>query len=240
MENWNLQLLKRILKYLMIICLPILVFNILGIILKPFNLSNETIHILSTFAATILAINATLCAIKASTIDTAKKENRFKYTMIWYFSISIILTLINIYVVTSAFLDNPLVIIFDGLILCIIVLSLVWIWFFYSCYKECKVAISKDNKGRILFFTNLIRTILVAIASFLLIQTNIINNISSNSYSGMPLKCLLNCPDFQKDLFCAIAYFFNCIASLFYPMIDMYMYTVKATRKKAEDYEILD
>ena len=107
MENWNLQLLKRILKYLIIICLPILAFNILVIILKPFNLSNETFYILSTFAAIILAINAALCAIKASTIDTAKKENRFKYTMIWYFSISIILTLINIYVVSAVFLDNP-------------------------------------------------------------------------------------------------------------------------------------
>lgn len=240
MKKCNLQSLKELLKYLMIIFLPILVYIILGIILKPFKISNETIDILNTFAAIILATNTALCAINASTIDTTKKENRFKYTMIWYFSISIILALINIKVISSMFLDNPLVIIFDGLILCIVVLSLVWIWFFYSCYKECKVAISKDNKGRILFFTNLVRTILVAIASFLLIQTNIINNISSNSYRGIPLKSLLNCPDFQKDLFCAIAYFFNCIASLFYPMIYMYMYTIKATRKKAEDYEILD
>lgn len=240
MEKWNLQFLKRILKYLMIMCLPILVCIILGIILKPFNFSNKTIETLNTFAAIILATNTALCAINVATIVSAKKENRFKYTMIWYFSISIILALINIYVISSMFLDNPPFTTFDSLILYIVVLSLVWIWFFYSCYKECKVAISKDNKGRILFFTNLIRTILVAIASFLLIQTNIINNISSNSYSGTPLKFLLNCPDFQKDLFCAIAYFFNCIASLFYPMIDMYMYTVKATRKKAEDYEILD
>lgn len=240
MENWNLQLLKRTLKYLMIMCLPILVCIILGIILKLFNLSNEIIYILSTFAAIILATNAVLCAIKVSTIDTTKKENRFKYTMIWYFSISIILALICINVFSSMFLDNPPFTIFDSLILYMVVLSLVWIWFFHSCYKECKVAISKDNKGRILFFTNLIRTILVAIASFLLIQTNIINNISSNSYSGMPSKCLLNCPDFKKDLFCAIAYIFNSIASLFYPMIDMYVYTIKATRKKAEDYEILD
>lgn len=102
------------------------------------------------------------------------------------------------------------------------------------------MAISKDNKEHTLFFIKLIRTVLVAIASFLLIQTNIITNISSNSYKETPLISLLNCPDFQKDLFCAIAYFLNCIATSFYPMIDMYLYTTKLTRKKAEDYEILD
>ena len=240
MEKWNLQLLKRIFKYLMIMCLPFLAFNILGNILKLFNLSNEIIYIFSTFAAIILATNAVLCFINVVTIVLTKKENRFKYTMICYFGLGVILIFINIKVTSSIFLDHPKSAIFDNLLIYMAVLSLVWIWFFHSCYKECKVAISKDNKGRTLFFTKLIRTILVAIASFLLIQTNIINNMSPNGYSGMPLKCLLNCPDFQKDLFCAIAYIFNSIAASFYPMIDMYMYTIKATRKKAEDYEILD
>lgn len=239
MKKCNLQSLKELLKYSMII-LPIFVYIILGIILKLFNFSSEIFDLLITFTVIIFSINTTLCLINITISEVTKKENRFRNTMIGYFILSTILVLINIKVISSMFLDNPPVTIFDSLIIYIVVLSLVWIWFFHSCYKECKVAISKDNKGRILFFTNLVRTILVAIASFLLIQTNIINNISSNSYRGIPLKSLLNCPDFQKDLFCAIAYFFNCIASLFYPMIDMYMYTIKATRKKAEDYEILD
>lgn len=237
MEKWNLQFLKRILKYLMIMCLPILVCIILGIILKPFNFSNKTIETLNTFAAIILATNTALCAINVATIVSAKKENRFKYTMIWYFSLGVILIFINIKVISSMFLDNPQSAIFDNLLIYMAVLSLVWIWFFHSCYKECKVAISKDNKGRTLFFTKLIRTILVAIASFLLTQTNIITNISSHHYCK---TLLLTNPTFPKDLFCAIAYIFNSIAASFYPMIDMYMYTIKATRKKAEDYEILD
>lgn len=117
----------------MIIFLPILVYIILGIILKLFNFSSEIFDLLITFTV-FFSINATLC-------------------------------LINIINITISEI------------------------------------------------------------------TNIINNISSNSYRGISLKSLLNCPDFQKDLFCAIAYFFNCIASLFYPIIYVHVYYKSNTQE---------
>lgn len=48
MKKCNLQSLKKISKYLMIIFLPILVYIILGIILKLFNFSSEIFDLLIT------------------------------------------------------------------------------------------------------------------------------------------------------------------------------------------------
>ena len=222
MEKCTLQCLKKCFSSI-IALLSVCLF----LFLSCLNPSDEVIKNLLDFVRIIIFINLMLWIQKLVFIGI--KKNRFKYTMIWDFGISIILVSINIYVISSMFLDKPQASIFDNLIIYMSVLFLVWIWFFHSCYKECKVAISKDNKGHILFFTKLIRTILVAIASFLLIQTNIITNLSFNSYEEMSLISLLHCPSFQKDFFYAIAYVFNCIAASFYPMIDMLVYTIQVT-----------
>ena len=73
------------------------------------------------------------------------------------------------------------------------------------------------------FWTKLIKVILVAVIAFVLIQTNINENICNNSY---PKNVnLLNSKRFARELPYVIAYVLSGIATLYYPMLDMYEYT---------------
>lgn len=98
----------------------------------------------------------------------------------------------------------------------------IWPWFFNCCFWKCKSGILY-KKISPKFWTKLIKAILVAIIAFVLVQTNISENIRSFPY---PKNVnLLYSNRFARELLYVIAYVLSGTATLYYPMIDMYEYT---------------
>ena len=83
---------------------------------------------------------------------------------------------------------------------------------------------SYEDKLSPIFWTTMIRTILVAIVGFIVIISNTVVNLSNCNYIGTDL---MDSNDFEKDFVLAISYFIGCTAALYYPILDMFEYTRK-------------
>lgn len=176
--------------------------------------------------------------------NAISSKRRLTITLITYSMLLIVPINLYLPVFFNAFKNNFKLVLFYILTIYIAEIFPIWICFFVTCYKECKQYDDMDKSIMPLFLAKLVKVILVAVVAYLLIQANLYSNSPKINhkidYSKMSLVQRLQSKNFIIHCLNIFAYLFNSIATLYYPILDMYMYTIKVTRKKAEDYEILD
>lgn len=239
MKNFLKELWSQISIYLIIIFLQLVVLKATITLLNHLQAPKflySYIESSATYSITLVGLLIGFTGV----FYTINSKNRLTLTLITYS----ILLLLAIILCLSIIFNNPSSN-FKHILLFILTFYIaeifpVWICFFITCYKECKQYAGIDKSIVRLFLAKLVKIILIAVIGYLLIQVNIYSNISDVGYSKMSLAQKWQSLCFTKDFLSAIAYLCNSIATLYYPIIDIYMYTIKVTGKKEKDYEILD
>ena len=215
------------------VVLTILILIVIVIVLIFIKRSYIPVVIYNAIIATgryLLLLNILLIIVqKYSKKFVKQKGNRHKIrnevNIIFFIYSAIIVFLVGILLmqIFENFLKDPQQELEVNLLVYMVsTIFTIWPWFFYYCFWECKSFIPQ-KKISPKFWTKLIKVILVAVIAFVLIQTNINENICNNSY---PKNVnLLNSERFARELPYVIAYVLSGIATLYYPMLDMYEYT---------------
>lgn len=149
--------------------------------------------------------------------------NKFDFSLIIFSIVWLIPFIIEIRTIIPSFITSPAKVTSD-LLICFTAVLPVWTIFFNYCHKIIKMNMSYEDKLSPIFWTTMIRTILVAIVGFIVIIANTVVNLSNCNYTGTDL---MDSNDFEKDLVLAISYFIGCTAALYYPILDMFEYTRK-------------
>lgn len=216
------------------VVLSILILILIVIVLIFIKRSYIPVVIYDAIKATgcyLLLLNIFLIIVQKCSKEFVKqKGNRHKirndeFNIIFFIYSAIIVFLVGILLmqIFENFLKDPQQELEVNLLVYMVsTIFTIWPWFFYYCFWECKSVIPQ-KKISPKFWTKLIKVILVAVIAFVLIQTNINENICNNSY---PKNVnLLNSKRFARELPYVIAYVLSGIATLYYPMLDMYEYT---------------
>lgn len=239
MKKFLKELWSQISIYFIIIFLQIIIFITIIILFNHLQAPEflySYIQFSTTYSITVVGLLISFTGV----FYTISSKNRLTLTLITYSILLLLSIILYLYIVSRDLSSNFKLILLFILTFYIAEIFPIWICFFITCYKECKQYDEMDKSIMPLFRSKLVKIILTAVIAYLLIQVNIYSNISNVDYSKMPLAQKWQSLCFTKDFLSAIAYLCNSIATLYYPIIDIYMYTIKVTRKKEKDYEILD
>lgn len=239
MKKFLKELWSQISIYFIIIFLQIIIFITIIILFNHLQAPKflySYIQFSTTYSITVVGLLISFTGV----FYTISSKNRLTLTLITYSILLLLSIILYLYIVSRDLSSNFKLILLFILTFYIAEIFPIWICFFITCYKECKQYDEMDKSIMSLFRSKLVKIILTAVIAYLLIQVNIYSNISNVDYSKMPLAQKWQSLCFTKDFLSAIAYLCNSIATLYYPIIDIYMYTIKVTRKKEKDYEILD
>lgn len=239
MKKFLKELWSQISIFIIIIILQLVIF-VATIILLNYLQAPNILYIYIEFSTTYsICIVAMLLGV-SGVFNTISSKNRLTLTLITYSILLLLAIILCLSIIFNNLSSNFKLILLFILTFYIAEIFPIWICFFITCYKECKQYAGMDKSIVHLFLAKLVKIILIAVVGYLLIQVNIYSNISDVDYSKMSLTQKWQSPCFILDCLNTLAYLCNSIATLYYPILDAYVYTVKATRKKAEDYEILD
>lgn len=239
MKNFLKELWSQISIYFFIIFLQIIIFIAIIILFNHLQAPNFLYSYIEMSTLYSIIIVAMLLGLSGG-FNAISSKRRLTITLITYSMLLIVPINLYLPVFFNAFKGEFELVLFYILTIYIAEIFPIWICFFVTCYEECK---QYDDMGKSimpLFWSKLVKVILVAVVGYLLIQANLYSNSQKINHNEMSLVQRLQAKDFIIHCLNIFAYLFNSIATLYYPILDMYMYTIKATRKKAEDYEILD
>lgn len=239
MKNFLKELWSQISIYFIIFFLQIIIFVTIIILFNHLQAPKSLYSYIKISTIYSIIIVTMLLGLSGG-FNAISSKRRLTITLITYSMLLIVPINLYLPVFFNAFKNNFKLVLFYILTIYIAEIFPIWICFFVTCYKECKQYDDMDKSIMPLFLAKLVKVILVAVVAYLLIQTNIYSSSSEIKVYCNKITSVQRLQSSSLITLNIFAYLCNSIATLYYPIIDMYMYTIKVTRKKAEDYEILD
>lgn len=239
MKNFLKELWSQVSIFFIIIILQLVIFVATIILLNYLQAPKFLYSYIGVSTTYSIIIVAMLLGLSGG-FNAISSKRRLTITLITYSMLLIVPINLYLPVFFNAFKNNFKLVLFYILTIYIAEIFPIWICFFVTCYKECKQYDDMDKSIMPLFLAKLVKVILVAVVAYLLIQTNIYSSSSEIKVYCNKITFVQRLQSSSLITLNIFAYLCNSIATLYYPILDMYMYTIKVTRNKAEDYEILD